>query len=189
MMDLAAVEAAIVGAIAGDAWIQAAGATVVGWSAKGSARGAGDIIKLPGISVAYIGGPVAPFGMAGWVQHAGFQVVCEASSALDSGGDARKASAGAYALALGVLRILAGKTLGLEMSELTPKEIEPIEGPTPGRAIFGVEFRTRILLDLSETQLQEADAGTVDDLDEVTVEYEVEGVDVVADVHVLIEEE
>ncbi len=198
MIDFGAIESAIVAALTGDATLRAQAAHIGSWQGEGSAaRAAAEVVNFPAVLVVYAGGPVKPMGMAGWVTEARYEIVVHARNFRGTN-QARKGTAagdvGAYGLIQSVLRILSGKTLGMDLSELSPGEISFIQGADKAGnltsdAIYSVPFTTRVQLDLSEAELQEPDATPPDDLESIYATHAIVritgDVAVVTDIHLV----
>lgn len=190
MIDISAYEDGILGALRGDALLAAVVQTFLPWQGEiDRARSAGAVFKYPAILVVYTGGPMAPRGASTFRHEPRFQVTIQCRN-LRSPAAARAASAaserGVYDIAPHVLRVLAGQTLGLDMSELVPELLEPVQTERLDIAEYVLVFSTRI--DLAMTA-EIADT-TAAQLAEIRAAYAVpdsgdELVDIVTDTHPL----
>jgi phage gp37-like protein len=191
VIDFEAIESKIVEVLQADTTLAAQARHIGAWEGEAVlARKAGVVIKLPAVLVVYAGGPIRRRGMADWKTEARFDVTVQAQNFRGANkartGAASGTEVGAYDLIRSVLRILSGKTLGLEIGELTPDEVGyvPLES---GETAYVVPFITTVALDFSEQELQEPEAKAVAALESIHTEHVVlrldgDGVSVVTDV-------
>lgn len=192
----AQIEDAILAALSADATLAASVRTfelyngtakAAEWRAKGGAAG------LPAVLVAYVGSEVAPFGGLDFADLATFQVSCLARNLRGRrGGTREQVETGAQDLMWRVRQVLSGQTLGLEMSELVPTQVELIEyEKDPRLSEFGVQFTTQVEFDLAAYDLAtDTDVdGVVADLDTITVDVQVSTDTIVVDTHTDLSEE
>lgn len=158
MLDLDAIEDALVAALAADPTIHAYAGTVASFQGEiDRARASGVAIKYPILMVGYAGGPTRPFGGFRFAATLRWQVTVACQN-LRSPGAARKAPTatekGAYDVIRDVLRVLSGQTLGLEIGELKPTGVEPVESDSSSVAQYAVMFETEVEFDMAEADFR-----------------------------------
>lgn len=158
MIDFEAIEDGIVAALQADATIVAYAGHIGPWQGSPEqARQAGQVLKYPSITVVYTGGELDPKGQFTFGHEAKFQVTVTARNlrsrraqrASDASGEV-----GSYNVLADVLRVLSGQDLGLDMDELRPQTIEPLEPDATNESRYGVVFQTRVLFDMDDENSQ-----------------------------------
>lgn len=151
-LDIRPIEDAIVAALLADATLVSMTRHIGSYAGNFKrARAKGYVLVMPAVLVWYQGGPTVFKSGARFEHTAKFGVslvVRNLRGDVNAQGGASDSEPGVYDLVPEVMRILAGQTLALDISELLPGEIAPVLiDEATGDIQYDLEFSTRVLFE------------------------------------------